>query len=66
MLAPPSPGAHKLHGHGNLPLFNFALDITYNFTVAPGGSASTLSTGLAGTNPNAERPTWGKLKATYR
>ena len=33
MLAPLSRGQHTLHFHGELPDFNFALDITYHLTV---------------------------------
>jgi hypothetical protein len=33
MLAPLPPGPHTLHFHGEFPLFNFSLDITYYLTV---------------------------------
>jgi hypothetical protein len=39
MLAPLSVGTHTIHFHGEVPAFNFLLDITYNLTVAPGGGA---------------------------
>jgi hypothetical protein len=33
MLRPLRPGTHHLHFHGDLPAFNFGLDITYHITV---------------------------------
>jgi hypothetical protein len=37
MLAPLSAGKHTIHFHGEVPDFNFALDITYHITVVPKG-----------------------------
>ncbi len=35
MLSPLSAGHHTIHFHGEVPAFNFLLDITYHITVAP-------------------------------
>ena len=33
MLAPLSPGAHRIHFHGEIPSASFVVDVTYNLTV---------------------------------
>ena len=33
MLAPLPAGPHTIHFHGEIPDFNFTLDVTYNLTV---------------------------------
>jgi hypothetical protein len=35
MLHPLSPGRHLLHFHGEIPVFNFVVDMTYDLTVTP-------------------------------
>ena len=62
MLAPLAPGAHTLHFHAEIPAFDFAVDVTYNLTVQPGGRGR----GAIDDRPGAETSTWGLVKRLYK
>ena len=67
MLAPLAVGPHTIHFHGEVPAFNFLLDITYHLTVTPRGGVTEDSTVDVSGAPGSSKhsTTWGLLKTRY-
>ena len=60
MIAPLSVGSHTIHFKGEIPAFNFFVDVTYHLNVVGGGGNATGTASLPGTPMH-----WGLLKAKY-
>ena len=63
MLHPLSAGKHVIHFTGEIPTYNFGLDVTYNLQVGGGHGhgAADLARATA-----TNRTSWGELKTIYR
>jgi hypothetical protein len=64
MLAPLSAGPHVIHFKGQIPDFNFFIDITYHLTVGPDAGAADAAT-IAGSGAPTLPISWGLLKSRY-
>ena len=64
MLRPLSAGRHVIHVTGEIPTYNFGLDVTYNLKVGGGHDGRGVATpaGVTATS----RTSWGQLKTIYR